>query len=94
MATTGCSVLTAPIWIAINSNIIDDESNIYSTISWDAPCGGVDSYTFYYDDGVGVCFNKTLDSTITSHTVVNAYEIQIAAHRNDMTQCSQGMYSC
>ena len=54
----------------------------------------MDSYTFYYDDGIGVCHNVTLDSTTTSYTIANGQEIQIAAHQNDVTKCSPGMYSC
>lgn len=91
--TTDYSILTAPIWIKVIKNVTDSKNNVITTISWDAPPGGVDFYTFYYDDGRGECFNETLDSTITSQTVVNGEEIQIATHRNDMTKCSKGMYS-
>lgn len=71
----------------------DDENNVNTTISWDAHCGCVDFYTFYYVGPYGVeCQNVTLDSTITNHTVVNADKMQIAAHRNDLTKCSKGIY--
>ena len=89
---TGCSVLTAPIWIEVTNYMHVPGVNVYNAnISWGAPCGGVDSYTFYYDDGGGVCDNVTLASTITSHTVEDGQEIQIVTHRNDMKKCSPGI---
>ena len=94
MPTTECSVLTAPIWIEVANIALNEENVNISTISWGAPCGGVDSYTFYYTSGVGLCNNVTLDSTITSYTIENGQQIQIATHRNDITKCSQGMYCC
>ena len=86
IATTYC------IWNDFTLVVEDDNT----TISWDVPCRGVDSYTFYYDDGTGLlCQNTTLVGDATSYTSQNELnEIQIAAHRNDITVCSQGMYSC
>ena len=86
--------MTAPTDIKVTDFSVDDESNINTTISWNAPCGGVDKYTFYYADPLGVyCRNETFDAGVTSHTVVNVNEIQIVAHRNDMIECSKGMYT-
>ena len=67
---------------------------IHTTISWDAPCGGVDLYTLYYDNGGGECGNKTIVSITTFYTFEDGHEIQIVTHRNDTKECSPGMYSC
>ena len=80
-------VLTAPTGITVNVG------DTY-TISWDTPCGGVDSYTFYYDDGAGQCDNATLDGDKISKDITKDwYEMQVATHRDNMTKCSPGMYS-
>ena len=93
MATAGCSVLTAPILINVTKSSTDIDHDI-TTISWDAPCGGVDSYTFYHTDASSACYNVTLNADATSFTLLNGVtEIQIAAHQNDMTTCSKGMNS-
>ena len=92
-ATIGCSVLTAPSWINV-TDVEDHDGVIHTTISWDAPCGEVDFYTFYYDDGTGICDNVILASTTTSHTVEDGQEMQIVTHRNDMKECSPGIYIC
>ena len=93
MATTECSVLTAPTWIDV-TDVVESYDVIRTTISWDAPCGGVDFYTLYYNNVGGECDNKTLESNTTSHTFKDGYEMQIVTHRNDMKECSPGMYSC
>ena len=71
----------------------DEENVIHTTISWNATCGCVDSYTFYYTTGPGECNIVTLNSTTTNKTLGNGQEMQIAIHRNDIKTCSEGMYS-
>lgn len=92
MATTVCSVLTAPIGIKVTNISVDYEGVNHTTVSWGAPCGGVNFYTVYYDDGTGYCSNKTLDASATSHIFKDGQEMQIVTHRNNMTKCSTGRY--
>ena len=59
---TAPTYLTAPMVIELN--IVEEY-----IVSWDAPPGGVESYTFYYADPLGPCRNVTLDADMTSHNV-------------------------
>ena len=94
MATTmQCNGLTAPTWINV-TNVVEQDDVICTTISWDAPCGGMEFYTLYYANVGGECDNKTLESITTSYTFKDGHEMQIVAHRNNMKECSPGMYSC
>ena len=73
-------------------NISEDNE----AISWEAPLCDVDFYTLYYTDkgGRNICQNGTLEGHMISYTHINGLEeMQLAAHRNNMTECSQGMYS-
>lgn len=92
--TTDCSVLTAPTGIDINVTEANHNDMIFD-ISWnDAPCD-VDNYTVHYADRGNGCENDTVAGNETTHTVINGLTmIQIGAHRNGMTNCSQGMLSC
>lgn len=55
----------------------------------------MESYTVYSINQGGTCQNETIHGDETTYTVTNGLkEIQIGAHRNDMTNCSQGMLSC
>ena len=77
------------------STAFDDEINVYiSTISWDAPCGDVNSYAIYYSDDTGSCKNETFGADIRTHKIDNLYQMQIVTHRTSMTDlCSPGMYT-
>ena len=80
----------APTGIRFNKTADPYKKDIF----WDdAPCD-VDNYTVYYNDYLGLCQNKTVDGDTTTVLVSNGFEyIQVGAHLNDMTSCSQGMLS-
>ena len=86
MTPTADCAFTAPTGIMAETN----------KVSWDAPPCDVDSYTLYFTtEAIVQCRNKTLQGNETnfSYDSEGLKEIQIAAHLNDMTNCSKGMFS-
>ena len=94
-APTEDCVLTAPTGIEIE-NKTDDNSYEKYNISWDEPPCDVDSYTLYFTtEAIVQCQNMTLNrTTYTTGYHEGLKEIQMAAHLNDMTNCTEGMLSC
>lgn len=90
IASTEDCVLTAPTGIEIRNKT---NHNSYEMISWDPPTCDVDFYTLYFTTiDREQCQNTTLNHTATEYRYDGLKEIQIVAHLNDMTNCSEGMY--
>ena len=89
--------MTAPTEIEIENTTIPDNDGVSYNISWDPPSCDVDSYTLYFSTLATVlCQNLTIHRDATNYYFESngLREIQIAAHLNDKTNCSQGMLSC
>ena len=90
--------MTAPTEIEIENKTVKLNYNGFSyNISWDPPSCDVDNYTLYFTTRAkSDCQNITIhrDATDYYYEPIGLKEIQIAAHLNDKTNCSQGMLSC
>ena len=83
--------------IDIENMTIPDNNGVSYNIFWDPPSCDVDSYSlFFTTQGILQCQNTTIhrDATDYHFESIGLREIQIAAHLNDKTNCSQGMLSC
>ena len=84
--------------IEIKNETIPDNNGVSYNITWDPPPCDVDFYILYFttQEESHKCNMTSLERDATNyHYDLNGLkEIQIAAHLNDMTNCSKGMLSC
>ena len=83
--------------IDIENETINDHNGVTYNISWDPPSCEVDFYTLYFTtQDISECQNETIRRDVTHYHYKSfgLKEMQIAAHLNDMTNCTEGMLSC